>query len=337
MTGSDSSQRTLPDQFGRVANYLRLSVTDRCDLRCTYCMSENMTFLPRKDVLSLEELYRLATIFMEHGVRKIRLTGGEPLVRKNVMSLFENLGRHLESGELDELTLTTNGSLLSKYAASLASFGVRRINVSLDTLNADRYKAVTRWGNIDKVFAGLDAAQEVGLKIKLNAVAQKGIFEKEVDDLIRFAHGRDMDLTVIEEMPLGSLDARSSTFLSLSDLRYALEQRWTLERLTDSTGGPAKYVRLQETSGRIGFITPMSCDFCGDCNRVRLSCTGDIYTCMGKNGSLSLRDALRQAEGNDVVAGLIRETVYNKPRGHEFHISNNSVNGIVRAMSTLGG
>ncbi|MEM9631160.1 MAG: GTP 3',8-cyclase MoaA [Pseudomonadota bacterium] len=338
MIDATYSCSALKDQFGRTANYLRLSVTDRCDLRCTYCMAENMTFLPRKDVLSLEELYRLSTVFINHGVRKIRLTGGEPLVRKNVMSLFESLSRHLENGELDELTLTTNGSLLSRYARGLADCGVKRVNVSLDTLDAERYRTITRWGKIDRVFEGLDAAQDAGLKVKLNAVAQKGQFEHELDDLIRFAHGRNMDLTLIEEMPLGgSASSRSNSFLSLSDLRQRLEFQWTLEPLGETTGGPAKYVRLRETGGKIGFITPMSCDFCSDCNRIRLSCTGQLYTCMGQEGGLSLRDALRQSDGNETVAQLIRKKVFEKPRGHEFHIGEHDVNGITRSMSTLGG
>ena len=328
----------LKDRFGRTATYLRLSVTDRCDLRCTYCMAEDMTFLPRKDLLSLEELYRLATIFMEHGVRKIRLTGGEPLVRKNVISLFENLKPHLENGDLDEVTLTTNGSLLSRYAGSLAACGVRRVNVSLDTLNADRYRSITRWGNINRVIAGLDAARDAGLRVKLNAVAQKGAFEDELFDLIGFAHDRGMDLTLIEEMPLGGAGFhRSRSFLSLADLRKRLEDHWTLEPLTENTGGPAKYVRLRETGGKLGFITPMSCDFCSDCNRIRLSCTGDLYTCMGQEGGLSLRDELRRSDGNERVAQLVREKVFEKPRGHDFHIDGGSVNGISRAMSTLGG
>ncbi|MBG6210817.1 cyclic pyranopterin phosphate synthase [Labrenzia sp. EL_126] len=338
MPDSNSPGKSLKDRFGRTATYLRLSVTDRCDLRCTYCMTENMTFLPRKDLLSLEELYRLTTICMEHGVRKIRLTGGEPLVRKNVISLFENLNRHLENGDLDEVTLTTNGSLLSRYAKRLADCGVRRVNVSLDTLCADRYRTITRWGNINRVFAGLDAARDAGLHIKLNAVAQKGAFEHELFDLIRFAHDRDMDLTLIEEMPLGGVASqRSRSFLSLADLRKRLEDHWTVEPLTESTGGPAKYVRLRETGGKLGFITPMSCDFCSDCNRIRLSCTGELYSCMGQEGGLSLRDQLRQSDGNEKVAQLVREKVFLKPRGHDFHIDGGSVNGISRAMSTLGG
>jgi len=328
----------LKDRFGRTATYLRLSVTDRCDLRCTYCMAEHMTFLPRRDVLSLEELYRLATVFIDNGVRKIRLTGGEPLVRKNVMSLFENLSRHQASGELDELTLTTNGSLLARHAEVLAGYGVRRVNVSLDTLDPDRYREITRWGRIEKVFDGLEAARAAGLRVKLNAVAQQGPFEREVDDLIHFAHSGNMDLTLIEEMPMGDAGTcRSESFLSLGRLREELSRRWTLEPLDETTGGPAKYVRIRETGGRLGFITPLSCDFCSTCNRVRLSCTGRLYTCMGQEGSVSLREALRQSDGNAAVEGLVRDAVYHKPRGHDFQIDNTRTAGIARSMSTLGG
>jgi len=335
---TSSTRRTLTDRFGRSATYLRLSVTDRFDLRCTYCMAEHMTFLPRKDVLSLEELYRLATIFIGHGVRKIRLTGGEPLVRKNVLSLFENLSRHLEAGELDELTLTTNGSLLSRHAQALANCGVRRVNVSLDTLDPDRYRTITRWGRIERVFEGLEAARQAGLRVKLNTVAQRGPFEDEVDDLIRFAHSQEMDLTLIEEMPLGdSGSCRSTSFLSLGALRNVLSERWSLDVLPETTGGPAKYVRVRETGGKLGFITPMSCDFCSDCNRIRLSCTGDLYTCLGQERSVSLRESLRRSDGNEEAERLIRNEVFQKPRGHDFQIEFNQTAGIARSMSTLGG
>ncbi len=290
MTELKQSPTGIPDRHGRNATYLRLSVTDRCDLRCTYCMSEHMTFLPRRDVLSLEELYRLATVFIDHGVRKIRLTGGEPLVRKNILSLIEGLSRHLQAGELDEIALTTNGTLLERYARQLADLGVRRVNVSLDTLNPDRYRKITRWGRIDRVLAGIDAARDAGLKVKINAVAQKGVFETELDELIRFAHSGGMDLTVIEEMPLGGAkETRAASFLSLDDLKADLARRWTLTPVADSTGGPASYVRVAETAGRLGFIAPMSCNFCADCNRLRLSCTGRLYTCMGHEGSVDLK------------------------------------------------
>ncbi|MBB4122085.1 GTP 3',8-cyclase MoaA [Martelella radicis] len=330
--------RPLVDGFGRTANYLRLSVTDRCDLRCTYCMSENMTFQPRREILDLEELYRLSRIFMARGVRKIRITGGEPLVRKNIMALFAMLGAHLETGELDELTLTTNGTLLDRYAEALFAHGVRRVNVSLDTLDPGRYQAITRWGRIERVFAGLEAAQAAGLKVKINAVAMRGTFEEEVDDLICFAHGRDMDLTLIEEMPLGEgRHDRRESFLSLSKLRYTLSKRWTFQPLAVSSGGPARYVRVAETGGLLGFITPLSCDFCAACNRLRVSATGDLYTCMGNEGRIGLRDALRASEDDGPVDALISRAVAMKPEGHAFSITNTHVAGIARTMSVLGG
>lgn len=338
MTDLKQNQTGIPDRHGRHATYLRLSVTDRCDLRCTYCMSEHMTFLPRKDVLSLEELYRLATVFIDHGVRKIRLTGGEPLVRKNILSLIEGLSRHLEVGELDEIALTTNGTLLDRYAGELAGLGVKRVNVSLDTLNPDRYREITRWGRIERVLAGIDAARDAGLKVKINAVAQKGVFETELDELIRFAHSGGMDLTVIEEMPLGgAMATRATSFLSLDDLKADLARRWTLTPVADSTGGPASYVRIAETGGRLGFIAPMSCNFCADCNRLRLSCTGRLYTCMGHEGSVDLKNALRCSESNVEVAGLIRSAVWTKPACHDFHIGATDGKGIARTMSVLGG
>ncbi|MBW8282778.1 MAG: GTP 3',8-cyclase MoaA, partial [Rhizobium sp.] len=294
---SGAAPSPLIDQFGRQVTYLRLSVTDRCDLRCTYCMAEHMTFLPRRDVLSLEELYDLARVFMRGGVRKIRLTGGEPLVRKNIMQLFELLAPHLQNGDLDEVTLTTNGTLLARHAEALFAAGVRRVNVSLDSLDPARYAQITRWGRLDAVLKGIDAALAAGLKVKLNAVAMRGAFEHEVDDLIRFAHARGMDLTLIEEMPLGEAGHdRGESFLSLRDLRCSLAERWTMVAVEDRTGGPARYVRLAETGGRLGFITPLSCDFCASCNRVRVSCTGDLFTCMGQEGSVGLRDALRGEE-----------------------------------------
>jgi GTP 3',8-cyclase len=328
----------IVDRFGRRVTYLRLSVTDRCDLRCTYCMSENMTFLPRKEVLSLEELYRLSTVFMRNGVRKIRVTGGEPLVRKDILSLFQSLSSHLQSGELDEVTLTTNGTLLARYAKDLVAAGVRRVNVSLDTLDADRYATVTRLGNLDRVLRGIDAALDAGLHVKLNAVAMRGAFENEVDDLIRFAHQRQMDLTLIEEMPLGIVGfERARTHLPLSELRQSLESRWTLQQIQDRTGGPARYVRIAETGGRLGFITPLSCDFCQSCNRVRVGCTGRLFTCMGQEGSVDLRDALRRSESSTEVEALVRQAVHSKPKGHQFQISTKQVTGIARNMSELGG
>lgn len=330
--------RPLVDGFGRTATYLRLSVTDRCDLRCTYCMSENMTFLPRREILDLEELHRLSRIFMARGVRKIRITGGEPLVRKNIMALFSMLGAHLETGELDELTLTTNGTLLDRHADALFAHGVRRVNVSLDTLDPERYQAITRWGRIERVFAGIAAAQAAGLRVKINAVAMRGAFEQEVDDLIRFAHEQDMDLTLIEEMPLGEgRHDRRESFLSLSQLRDTLSSRWTFQPLALKSGGPARYVRVAETGGLLGFITPLSCDFCASCNRLRVSATGDLYTCMGNEGRVGLRDALRASEEGGSVDALISRAVALKPEGHAFSITNDRVDGIGRTMSVLGG
>lgn len=328
----------LIDRYGRTADYLRLSVTDRCDLRCTYCMSEHMTFLPRQDVLSFEELYRLCVIFMRRGIRKIRVTGGEPLVRKDIMELFSLLSPHLGNGDLNEVALTTNGTLLDRYAEPLVGFGVRRVNVSLDTLDPARYAALTRRGKIEKVLAGIDAALAVGLKVKINAVAMKGAFEAEVDDLIRFAHRRDMDFTLIEEMPLGDArHDRRDSHLSLVALRNTLAERWTLTPLPDRTGGPARYVRVEETGGRLGFITPLSCDFCASCNRIRLSCTGDLFTCMGNEGGFALRDVLRSTEADGPVEELISQAIDAKPEGHNFKIEADMIDGINRHMSVLGG
>ncbi|OCW56370.1 GTP 3',8-cyclase MoaA [Hoeflea olei] len=329
---------SLTDGFGRQITYLRLSVTDRCDLRCTYCMSEHMTFLPRRDVLTLEELYRLSAVFMRHGVRKIRITGGEPLVRKNIMSLFEMLSHHLRSGELDEVVVTTNGSQLSRYAKSLHEAGVRRVNVSLDSLDPVRFRAVTRCGDLAKVLDGIDSALAAGLKVKLNAVAMKGAFEEELDGLIRFAHGRGMDLTLIEEMPLGTVcHDRKESYLRLDALRQDLEKRYTLSPLADQTGGPARYVRVGETGGKLGFITPLSCDFCASCNRIRVACTGELYTCMGKEGAVDLREALRRDSSDEPVSSLIFGAIARKPRGHSFAIGAQDVQGIGRHMSVLGG
>ncbi|MCZ4273521.1 GTP 3',8-cyclase MoaA [Maritalea porphyrae] len=334
----DQPSSQLVDQFGRQASYLRLSITDRCDLRCTYCMSEHMTFLPRKEVLSLEELERLVTAFVDNGVRKVRLTGGEPLVRRNVMSLFEGLSRHLASGALDELTLTTNGTLLGKYAKQLVDFGVKRANVSLDTLCPEKYAEITRWGRLERVLDSIEKAQDAGLHIKINTVAVKGKIEEEIDDLINFTHGRGMDLTLIETMPLGDVGIdRNDQYVSLSDFRQDLAQRWTMADINDTTGGPSRYVRVGETGGRLGFITPMSHNFCSTCNRLRVSCTGTLYTCMGAEGSVDLRDALRASESNAPVEGLIRETVFAKPECHNFSIDENGTSGIKRHMSFLGG
>lgn len=325
----------LVDPLGRKVTYLRVSVTDRCDLRCTYCMSEDMTFLPRKEVLSLEEMEGLCRSFVRLGVSKIRLTGGEPLVRRDVVQLVAQLGGLIGNG-LDELTLTTNGTLLARFAARLFAAGIRRVNVSLDTLDAGRYRAITRFGSIHNVLAGIDAALEAGLRVKINAVAQRGPFEHEVDRLIRFTHGRGMDLTLIEEMPLGLGLARAESHLPLSELRGSLEKRWTLVSVPDTTGGPARYMRIAETGGRLGFITPLSCNFCSACNRVRLDCKGRLFTCMGHEGSADLRPEL--ISGNQAgLEAAIRAAIRMKPKGHDFAISNEHVSGIERTMSVLGG
>ncbi len=330
---------TMIDPFGRAISYLRVSVTDRCDFRCTYCMAEDMAFLPKKDLLTLEELDRLCTVFIEKGVRKLRLTGGEPLVRKNIMHLVRQLSRHLASGTLDELTLTTNGSQLSRFAAELADCGVRRINVSLDTLDAEKFHAVTRWGNLAKVLEGIDAAIAAGLKIKLNAVALKGFNDAELPELMRWAHGRGMDMTVIETMPMGEIDVdRTDQYLPLSLLRADLEQQFTLTDIPYKTGGPARYVEVAETGGRLGFITPMTHNFCESCNRVRLTCTGTLYMCLGQEDAADLRAPLRASEGNELVSAAIDEAIGRKPKGHDFVIDRRTRRPAVsRHMSVTGG
>ena len=327
------------DPFGRHVSYLRVSVTDRCDFRCVYCMSEHMTFLPRKDLLSLEELDRLCSAFVAKGVRKLRITGGEPLVRKNIMWLFQALSRHLETGQLEELTLTTNGSQLPKYAADLAACGVKRINVSLDTLKPDRFKAITRWGDFDQVIGGLEAAQKAGLSVKLNAVALKGVNEDEIEDLVRFAHGHGYDLTLIETMPLGDIDGdRTDQYLPLSIVRARLMDRFTLEDIPYRTGGPARYVRVAETGGRLGFITPMTHNFCESCNRVRLTCTGTLYMCLGQDDAADLRAPLRASLDDSVLSAAIDEAISRKPKGHDFIIDRRTRRpAVARHMSVTGG
>ncbi len=329
----------MTDPFGRDVTYLRVSVTDRCDFRCTYCMSENMTFLPKKDLLTLEELDRLCTVFIEKGVRKLRLTGGEPLVRKNIMHLIGQLSRHLKSGALDELTLTTNGSQLSRFAGQLADSGVRRINVSLDTLDSDKFRRITRWGQLAKVMEGIEAAEKAGLKIKINAVALKGFNEAEIPEMIRWTHGRGMDMTLIETMPMGDIDEdRTDQYLPLSRLRGELERQFTLTDIPFKTGGPARYVEVAETGGRLGFITPLTHNFCESCNRVRLTCTGTLYMCLGQNDAADLRAALRASEGNDLVSAAIDEAITRKPKGHDFVIDRNTKRpAVARHMSVTGG
>ncbi|EMS96635.1 molybdenum cofactor biosynthesis protein A [Agrobacterium tumefaciens str. Cherry 2E-2-2] len=329
----------MVDPFGRAITYLRVSVTDRCDFRCTYCMSEHMTFLPKKDLLTLEELDRLCSVFITRGVRKLRLTGGEPLVRKNIMSLVRNLGRHVHTGALTELTLTTNGSQLAKFAAELADCGVRRINVSLDTLDRDKFRHITRWGDLDRVMEGLDAAQAAGIKVKLNAVALKDFNDAEIPDLMRFAHGRGMDLTVIETMPMGEIEEdRTDRYLPLSQLRADLEKSFTLIDSDYQTGGPARYVTVKETGGRLGFITPMTHNFCESCNRVRLTCTGTLYMCLGQDDAADLRTALRASDSDAYLSSAIDEALLRKPKGHDFIIDRtHNRPAVSRHMSVTGG
>jgi cyclic pyranopterin phosphate synthase len=329
----------LVDPFGRAISYLRVSVTDRCDFRCVYCMSENMSFLPKADILSLEELDRLCSAFVARGVRKLRLTGGEPLVRRGIMTLFASLSRHLATGALDELTLTTNGSQLPKYAAELARHGVKRINVSLDTLDPDRFRAITRWGDLDQVLAGIKAAQAAGLAVKINAVALKGVNEDELARLVEWTHGEGMDLTIIEVMPLGDVgEGRLDQYLPLSMVRARLAERFTLEDIDYRTGGPARYVRVAETGGRLGFITPLTHNFCESCNRVRVTCTGTLFMCLGQEDAADLRAALRASESNDLLHAAIEEAISRKPKGHDFVIDRRHKRpALARHMSVTGG
>lgn len=329
----------LLDPFGRAITYLRVSVTDRCDFRCVYCMSEDMAFLPKRDLLSLEELDRICTVFVEQGVRKLRITGGEPLVRRDIMTLFRSLSRHLNSGALDELTVTTNGSQLARYAQELASYGVKRVNVSIDTLDADKFRQITRWGDLSKVMQGLDAAQAAGLKLKINAVALKGVNEDEIENLMRWTHERGMDLTLIEVMPLGEIEGqRIDQFLPLSEVRQRLEARYTLHDLPERTGGPARYVKVEETGGKLGFITPMTHNFCESCNRVRLTCTGQLFMCLGQEDAADLRAPVRASEDNGALRQAIVDAIARKPKGHDFIIDRqHSRPAVARHMSMTGG
>jgi cyclic pyranopterin phosphate synthase len=328
------------DPFGRHISYLRVSVTDRCDFRCVYCMAEDMTFLPKADVLSLEELERLCSAFVRRGVKKLRMTGGEPLVRKNVMSLFRGLGRHLETGALEELTLTTNGSQLAKYAKELAAIGVKRVNVSMDTLDKEKFRELTRWGDLDQVMRGIDAAQQAGLRIKINAVALRGVNDMEFDELIRWTHGRDMDLVLIEVMPMGELgeNARLDQYLPLSLVRADLAKRFNLIETDYRTGGPARYFTVGETGGRLGFITPLTHNFCESCNRVRLTCTGTLYMCLGQDDAADLRAPLRASGSDDLLDQAITEAIARKPKGHDFIIDRrHAAPAVRRHMSVTGG
>src|ERR1700744_5645802 len=317
-----SLSRPMTDPFGRTISYLRGSVTDRCDLRCFYCMSEDMTFLPKADLLTLEELDRLCSAFIAKGVRKLRLTGGEPLVRRNVMSLVRSLSRHLTSGALDELTLTSNGSQLARFAHELRDCGVRRINVSLDTLDPQKFRAITRWGDLDKVLSGVEAARSAGLAVKINAVALKNMNEDEIPALMQWAHGKGMALTLIEVMPMGDIGTgRIDQYLPLSLVRGRLASRYTLTDLDDDTGGPARYVRVGETGGKLGFITPMTHNFCESCNRVRVTCTGSIHTCLGQEDASDLRKPLRASPDDALLAATIDRAIGMKPKGHDFIIA----------------
>lgn len=331
----------LIDPFQRAITYLRVSVTDRCDFRCVYCMSENMTFLPKKELLTLEELDRMCSTFIRLGVEKLRITGGEPLVRRGIMTFFDAMSRHLDSGALKELTLTTNGSQLEKYAADLWAAGVRRVNISLDTLDDQKFADITRWGRLPQVIRGIDAAQKAGMRVKINTVALKGFNDVELFDLVDWCKSRDMDLTFIEVMPMGDIgnEDRLDQYWPLSELRAQLAERHTLTDLAERSGGPARYVRLEETGQKIGFITPLTHNFCESCNRVRLTCTGEIYTCLGQEGMQDLRPALRDHPGDDApLEQAIRTAIGMKPKGHDFDYSRQEVSGkMSRHMSHTGG
>ncbi len=327
------------DPFGRHVTYLRVSVTDRCDFRCSYCMSENMTFLPKKDLLSLEELDRLCTTFIRKGVKKIRLTGGEPLVRRGIINLFRDLSRHLDTGELEELTLTTNGSQLDKFAKDLAACGVRRINVSLDTLDAGKFRELTRRGDLNKVMKGLDAASAAGLAVKINMVALRKFNEHSINDMITWCGQRGFDLTMIETMPMGEMDFhRGDQYLPLSEVRSNLEKDWSLRDIPLKTGGPASYCEIAETGQKIGFITPLSHNFCESCNRVRLTCTGTLYMCLGQDDAADLRAPLRDSEADELLEEAVDKAIARKPKGHDFIIDReNGGPAVMRHMSVTGG
>jgi cyclic pyranopterin phosphate synthase len=337
--GNRTERQRLIDPFGRAISYLRVSVTDRCDFRCVYCMAENMSFLPKAEILSLEELDRLCSAFIARGVRKLRLTGGEPLVRRGIMTLVNSLSRHLRAGQLDELTLTTTGSQLEKYAHDLRAAGIRRINVSLDTLDAEKFRAITRWGSLDKVLAGIAAARSAGLQIKINAVALKSVNEDEFPRLLEWAHSGGMDLTLIEVMPLGEIgEGRLDQYLPLSVVRARLAERYRLDDIDYRTGGPARYVRVAETGGRLGFITPLTHNFCESCNRVRVTCTGTLYMCLGQEDAADLRKPLRASEANDLLFAAIDEAIGRKPKGHDFVIDRRHQRpAVARHMSVTGG
>jgi cyclic pyranopterin phosphate synthase len=328
------------DPFGRTITYLRVSVTDRCDFRCVYCMAEEMTFLPKAELLTLEELDRVCSAFVRLGVRKLRLTGGEPLVRRNIMRLFQALGRHLAEGALDELTLTTNGSQLARYAEELRRCGVRRVNVSLDTLDPAKFALITRRGRLETVLDGLAAAKAAGLAVKINTVALRGVNEDEIDELVAWAGGEGFDLVLIEVMPMGDIggESRLDQYLPLSLLRSRLQRRWTLDETDYRTGGPARYFTVRETGRRLGFITPLTHNFCESCNRVRLTCTGTLYMCLGQEDAADLRTPLRQSESDAALEAAIHEAIDRKPKGHDFVIDRrHNRPALARHMSVTGG
>ena len=330
----------LIDPFNRAITYLRVSVTDRCDFRCVYCMSENMNFLPKADLLTLEELDKMCSAFISQGVEKLRITGGEPLVRRNIMEFFERISRHLQTNLLEELTLTTNGSQLHRFAEKLSEIGIKRINVSLDTLNEQKFSKITRWGRLSQVLKGIDAAIAAGIKIKINTVALKDFNEDELEEIVQWCANRKMDLTFIEVMPMGDIgnENRLNQYWPLSDLRKKLSETWTLNDTDEQTGGPARYVRLNETGQKIGFITPMTHNFCESCNRVRLTCTGELYQCLGQEDQVDLRKILRNHSDTEPLIQAIHNAISKKPKGHDFDYSRQSISGqMTRHMSHTGG
>ncbi|MCV2871037.1 GTP 3',8-cyclase MoaA [Defluviimonas sp. WL0050] len=330
----------LIDPFARPISYLRVSVTDRCDFRCTYCMAEHMQFLPKKDLLTLEELDRLCSTFIRLGVEKLRITGGEPLVRRDIMTFFKTIARHLDTGALKELTLTTNGSQLARFAAELAAIGIRRVNVSLDTLDAAKFQAITRWGRLPQVLEGIEAAQKSGLRVKINTVALKGFNEEELFPLLDWCASEGHDLTFIEVMPMGEMgeEMRLDQYWPLKDLRARLAERFTLTDLAERSGGPARYVRIEETGQKVGFITPLTHNFCESCNRVRVTCTGELFMCLGQEDNADLRAPLRASSEDDLLEQAIRAAISRKPKGHDFDYSRQSVKGqMSRHMSHTGG
>ena len=329
----------LTDPFGRRITYLRLSVTDRCDMRCVYCMSEDMNFLPKRDLLTFEELDRLATAFVTRGVRKIRITGGEPLVRRDIIRLFQSLSRHISSGALNELTLTTNGSQLARHAKELADAGVRRINVSLDTLDPVKYRTITRWGDLARTMEGIGAAEDAGLSIKINMVVLKGVNEDEIVPMIKWAHARRADVSLIEVMPLGEIEpVRTEQYLPLNAVKQRLSERFTLREVDYRTGGPARYVQVEETGGRLGFITPLTHNFCESCNRVRVTCTGTLYMCLGQEDAADLRAPLRASLSDELLHQALDAAIARKPKRHDFIIDREHTKPAVsRHMSVTGG